>query len=56
MFNQNPAAGSLFISAALGAGFNPFSPTTPNGTETVTFFGGFTSTVIYQGFGSVGHS
>jgi hypothetical protein len=56
MFNQNPAAGSLFISAALGAGFNPFSPTTPNGTETVTFFGGFTSTVTYQGFGSVGHS
>jgi hypothetical protein len=56
LFNKNPAAGSLLISAATGGGFNPFSPTTPNGTEDVTFFGGFTSTVAYEGFNSVAHS
>jgi hypothetical protein len=54
LFNKNPATGSLFISAVSGT-FNPFTPTTPNGTETVTFTG-LTSTIGYTGFDSVGHS
>jgi hypothetical protein len=51
MFNLNPAAGSLSISAA-GGTFIPASPTTPDGTEQVVFSSGF-STVGYEGFGSV---
>jgi hypothetical protein len=55
LFNKNPATGKLFISAP-GGKFNPLTPTTPNGLETVTFTGGLTSTVSYSGFNSVGHS
>jgi hypothetical protein len=54
LFNKNPATGSLFISALSGT-FNPFTPTTPNGTETVTFTG-LTSTIGYAGLDNVGHS
>jgi hypothetical protein len=52
LFNQNPAAGILSISAS-GGTFNPTSPTTPNGTEVVSFTSGQNSTVGYEGFGSV---
>jgi len=52
MFNLNPAAGALFVSAT-GGTFNPASPTTPDGTEVVSFTSGQTSTVGYEGFGSV---
>jgi hypothetical protein len=55
LFNKNAAAGSLLISAQ-GATFNPLAPTTPDGTETVTFAGGVTSKVAYRGFRSVVHS
>jgi hypothetical protein len=54
LFNKNPASGSLFISALSGT-FNPFTPTTPNGNESVTFTG-LTSTIGYAGFDNVGHS
>jgi hypothetical protein len=54
--NNNPNTGSLFISAP-GGTFNPLIPTTPNGTETVTFgSSGLTSAVKYSGFASVVHS
>jgi hypothetical protein len=52
MFNLNPAAGALFVSAA-GGTFNPTSPTTPDGTEGVSFTSGQNSTVGYEGFGRV---
>jgi hypothetical protein len=52
MFNLNPAAAALFVSAT-GGTFNPASPTTPNGTEVVSFTSGQNSTVGYEGFGSV---
>jgi hypothetical protein len=52
MFNLNPAAGALFVSAT-GGTFNPASPTTPDGTEVVSFTSGRNSTVGYEGFGSV---
>jgi hypothetical protein len=52
MFNLNPAAGALFVSAT-GGKFNPTSPTTPDGTEVVSFTSGQNSTVGYEGFGSV---
>jgi hypothetical protein len=52
MFNLSPAAGALFVSAT-GGTFNPASPTTPNGTEVVSFTSGQNSTVGYTGFGSV---
>jgi hypothetical protein len=55
LFNKNPNTGSLFISAP-GGTFNPFNMTKPNGTETVTFGGGLTSTVIYAGFMNPLHS
>jgi hypothetical protein len=52
MFNLNPAAASLFLSGG-GGTFNPSSPTTPNGTEVVSFTSGQNSTVGYEGFYSV---
>jgi hypothetical protein len=55
LFNKNPAAGSLFMSA-VGATFNPSTPTTPSGSEDIVFTSGLTSTVFYEGFGFVGHS
>jgi hypothetical protein len=55
LFNKNPAAGHLFISAP-GGKINPQTPTTPNGAEVVTFTGGLTSTVAYTGFNNVSHS
>jgi hypothetical protein len=53
LFNKDPASGSLFISTVSGT-FNPPAPTTPDGSETVTFTSGSTSTVFYEGFNSVG--
>jgi hypothetical protein len=55
LINANPKTGHLFISAP-GGKFNPLKPVIPNGTETVTFTPGVTSTVQYIGFGNVGHS
>src|SRR5262249_10144098 len=52
LFDQHPASASLFISAAPGGTFNPSKPVTPNGSETVTFPGGLTSEVLWEGFGS----
>jgi hypothetical protein len=52
LINANPAAGQLIVLAP-GAHFNPASPTTPNGTETMSFSGGLTSDVVYQGFDSI---
>jgi hypothetical protein len=43
---------SLTIIAPRGK-FNPSSPTTPTGSETVSFPGGFTSQVSYSNFASV---
>jgi hypothetical protein len=44
---------------APGVGFdppgNPSAPTFGTGTETMTFAGGLTSTVFYDGFDSVTH-
>ena len=54
VINLNPAKGSLFI-AAPGGKFNPLAPTTPNGSETVTFTGGLTSSISYIGFNIVKH-
>jgi hypothetical protein len=55
LVNENPASGSLFISAP-GGTFNPSKPVTPDGAETVTFPGGLSSQVLWEGFNSVGHS
>jgi hypothetical protein len=59
VFNQPPTAtvppASLFISA-VGGKFNPSVPVTPTGTETVTFAGGLTSIVSYNGMNKVTHS
>jgi hypothetical protein len=52
LFNQNPSAGILSISAS-GGTFNPTSPTTPNGEEIMSFTSGVNSTVSYEGFGTV---
>jgi hypothetical protein len=54
-FWGNPAYASLFISAVNGT-VNPSAPTFESGTETMTFAGGLTSTVLYDGFDSVTHS
>jgi hypothetical protein len=48
----NPARASLFISA-VGGTFNPSSPITPTGSESITFPGGLTSVVDYSNFTSV---
>lgn len=50
---NNPANGSLDISAPSGANFSPPSASIPNGQEQIAFAGGLTSTVIYNGFDSV---
>jgi hypothetical protein len=51
--NTGPA--SLFISALNGTFSHP-TPTPSTGSEVVTFAGGLTSDVVYQGFTSVTHS
>jgi hypothetical protein len=48
----NPAPASLLISAPQGT-YSPPAPPLPTGGETMTFAGGLTSYVIYQGFTSV---
>jgi hypothetical protein len=52
LFNQNPAAGFLFVSAP-GGTYNPTAPTSPNGSEDVTFLSGLSSTFFYEGFDNV---
>ncbi len=53
LYNDGGAVnGDLYIQTLLG-GVNPESPTFGTGTETVTFEGGYTSTVSYVGFSSV---
>jgi hypothetical protein len=49
LINANAAAGHLIISAP-GGSITPGRPIAPNGTETVSFGGGLTSDVVYQGF------
>jgi hypothetical protein len=59
-FQANPAPASLFISAPGGTFSNPTailpSLNLPAGAEFVTFAGGLTSKVVYNGFTSVTHS
>jgi hypothetical protein len=55
MRNENPTTGSLSISAP-GGTFNPLTPSTPDGTEKVTFPGDVPSAVTYFGFDSVAPS
>jgi hypothetical protein len=53
LFNQDPANGSLLISAPFGT-FNPPLGSVPNGNTDISFAGGLSSTVVYEGFDSVG--
>ena len=52
LFNQNPVNGSLVVSAP-GGTFNPPLGSVPNGSTDISFAGGLSSTVVYQGFDSV---
>jgi hypothetical protein len=52
MFNQNPANGSLSISAA-GGTYSPSIGTIPNGFQNILFAKGLTSAVEYSGFDEV---
>jgi hypothetical protein len=52
MFNQNPANGTLSISAP-GGTYSPGTPTTPSGLQDILFASGLTSVVEYSGFNAV---
>jgi hypothetical protein len=52
MFNQNPANGSLSISAP-GGTYSPGAPTTPAGSQDILFASGLASVVEYSGFDTV---
>jgi hypothetical protein len=54
-FAAHPAPASLFLSAPHGTFSHP-TPNIPAGIEDVTFAGGFSSEVVYNGFTSVTHS
>jgi hypothetical protein len=51
--SNNPAESSLVISAPSNASFSPPVGSIPRGQEQISFAGGLTSTVIYDGFDSV---
>jgi hypothetical protein len=52
LFNQNPANGTLSVSAP-GGTYSPGTGTTPGGSENILFASGLTSAVQYSGFHKV---
>jgi hypothetical protein len=52
LFNQDPANGSLSISAP-GGTYSPSAPTTPDGSQDILFASGLASVVDYSGFDAV---